>query len=444
MADRALVDRVYEEMNKIPLFDTHTHIDASHIAARDISDVCLYHMVISDLYSAGCPDGMRMSEDHDDSEVEYRITRAIPYYKYITNTSSYWGMKLILKNIYGWDEEITLDNWRRLDGIIREKNKNPNWGAEIFKKAGIVRACTELWRGHDGLHDELFQYSVEWAFFTRNQWQQFDTALLELEHAWNQDTPGAPLDVTTDRTKLNFKRTIKTIEDVDAALKHYCEKMPYDKIISTASHMSTDITYFTPSRQDMIEALAKRDCAGPKERDIYANYIFNAYLKEIQTNHNNIVLQFSFGAEPLPYEMGSKLRTETVFEVASLVNQYKDVKFNFFLSNLHQNQAMCTLAREIPNISLAAYWWFNFFPSIMRQVMRERLDMVAANKQLGFFSDAYCADWAYAKSIIVKKQLAEVFAEKIEQGQYTFEQAMYIANQILYTTPQELLGMKES
>ena len=60
-------------------------------------------------------------------------------------------------------------------------------------------------------------------------------------------------------------------------------------------------------------------------------------------------------------------------------------------------------------------------------IIEMRLDMVPLNKQFGFFSDAYCVDWSYGKIFLVKKQLAEVLAAKIEQGQYTFEQAVKIA-----------------
>lgn len=73
--------------------------------------------------------------------------------------------------------------------------------------------------------------------------------------------------------------------------------------------------------------------------------------------------------------------------------------------------------------------------------MSERLDMLAVNKQVGFFSDAYCAEWAYAKAFIVRRQLAEVLLEKIEQGQYTLDFAIDIARNILYETPQSLLKM---
>jgi glucuronate isomerase len=100
------------------------------------------------------------------------------------------------------------------------------------------------------------------------------------------------------------------------------------------------------------------------------------------------------------------------------------------------------MARELPNFSLAAYWWHNFFPTVIRQVMEERLDMLPVNKQVGFFSDAYCIEWTYGKIRLVLKQLAVVLAGKIEQGQYSRRDALDVARAILYETPQSLLGMK--
>jgi len=67
--------------------------------------------------------------------------------------------------------------------------------------------------------------------------------------------------------------------------------------------------------------------------------------------------------------------------------------------------------------------------------------MVALNKQIGFFSDAYCVDWTYGKVLLVRKQLAAVLAQKIEQGQYSLDEALSIAREILFESPQSLLGM---
>ena len=106
-----------------------------------------------------------------------------------------------------------------------------------------------------------------------------------------------------------------------------------------------------------------------------------------------------------------------------------------------RDQSFCTLARELPNVSLAGFWWHNLFPGIIRKVMADRLDMLAANRQVGFFSDAYCAEWAYAKATIIRRQLADVLAEKVAQGQYTLDGALDIAREVLFETPCSLNGM---
>jgi glucuronate isomerase len=153
------------------------------------------------------------------------------------------------------------------------------------------------------------------------------------------------------------------------------------------------------------------------------------------------VFQFSFGAEPLPYETGSRLKQETLKQLAEIVGRHPKLKFQCFLSSRHANQSLCTMARELPNLSLAGYWWHNFFPEVIRQIIGERLDMLPASKQVGFFSDAYCVEWTYAKALLVRRQLAQVLGQKIEQGQYSLDEALKVAERILYQTPQDLLAM---
>jgi hypothetical protein len=192
----------------------------------------------------------------------------------------------------------------------------------------------------------------------------------------------------------------------------------------------------------MESALKRRSSAGPGERDIYAAYVHEQFLTALEEHADKIVFQFSFGAEPLPFETGSRLNQRTIAQLAEMIGRHPTLRFQCFLASRHANQSLCTLARELPNFSLAGYWWHNFFPDVIRQVMAERLDMLPANKQIGFFSDAYCVEWTYAKAILVRKQLARVLAEKIEQGQFTKDEALAIARAILFDSPQSLLGMK--
>ncbi len=284
------------------------------------------------------------------------------------------------------------------------------------------------------------QYSLEWAFFTRCQWGEFDTALYELEHCWGRP-PGSPSPIGGPRPES--ERVICSLSDVHAALKHYVDTTPYSQLISTATSFSTALDYRLVGDAEMEAAIERRRQAGPIERDTYASYINEVYLTALENrpDHEKIVFQFSVGAEPMPFETASILHQRTIHQLAEMIARHPRLHFQCFLASRHANQAFCTLARELPNLSLAGYWWHNFFPDTIRQVIAERLDMVPVNKQVGFFSDAYCVEWVYGKARMVQKQLARVLSEKIQQGQYTRDDALRIAHGVLVESPQTLLGM---
>ncbi len=60
--------------------------------------------------------------------------------------------------------------------------------------------------------------------------------------------------------------------------------IPYGQILSTATHLSTDIDYRPVSDDEMAAALARRDQAGPAERDCYASYVNEAFLTALEAH----------------------------------------------------------------------------------------------------------------------------------------------------------------
>jgi glucuronate isomerase len=443
MSFSSLVCELEAGLGELPVLDVHTHLVGGRLGARGLHDVLLYHMVISDLYAAGCPHGGRLTAFPgwpERREAHARLREAIPFLPRIQNTSSWWGARLILADLYHWDEPVTLENWRRLDAQIRERADDRAWHHAILARLNIQRTGTEIARRGKGEDDARLQYALEWGFFTRCQWGEFDTALYELERCWGLQ-PDSPSPIGAGQRPA-AARTIRSLADVHAAVKHYVGAIPYARVLATATHLSTDIDFREVSEGEMVRALARREQAGPAERDIYASYVNELFLTELERHGESIVYQFSFGAEPLPFETGSRLAQRTIAQVGEMAARHPRLRFQCFLASRHANQSLCTLARELPNFSLAGYWWHNFFPDIIRQIMAERLEMVPACKQVGFFSDAYCVEWTYAKAILVRKQMAKVFAERIVQGQYSRADALAIARAILFESPQSLLGMQ--
>jgi hypothetical protein len=443
VANQNLQAEFSEELRSMPLLDAHTHLVDGRLAARGLHDILLYHMAISDLYAAGCPVGARLTQYPGwptPEEAHQRIRKSLPFLKYVRNTSISGGIRLVLEDLYGWKEPVEAGNWQRLDSLVRERADDRAWHREIMRRSNILCYCTEYARRESGRDRDILRYSLEWAFFTRCQWGEFDTALYELERCWGRK-PESPSPIGGGK-RPPTERGIRSLEDVHAAVAYYVENIPYDQILSLATHISTDIDLRVVREEEMAEALGRRASAGPRERDTYAAYVNEAFLNALEAHADKIVFQFSLGAEPLPFETGSRLFQRTIAQLAEMISRHPKIRFQCFLACSHANQALCTLCRELPNLSLAGYWWLNFFPSVMRRVMEERLDMLPVNKQVGFFSDAYCLEWAYAKAKMVCNQLAAVLAGKIERGEYTRSAALNVAKSILYETPQELLGMK--
>ena len=176
----ALTRELEFALGEIPMLDIHTHLVGGRLGARGLHDVLLYHMVVSDLYAAGCPSGARLSqfpEWPDKKEAHARLQEALPFLPNIRNTSSWWGARILLADLYDWHEPITRDNWRRLDDRIRERAADRGWHHGVLDRSGIRRTGTEIARRGSGQDDDRLQYALEWGFFTRCQWGESDTAL---------------------------------------------------------------------------------------------------------------------------------------------------------------------------------------------------------------------------------------------------------------------------
>ena len=169
------------------------------------------------------------------------------------------------------------------------------WPREVLDRARIERTGTEIARRGGGEDDDRLQYALEWGFFTRCQWGEYDTALYELERCWGK-SPESPAPIGGGARPAT-ERTIRNLDDVHAAIAHYVKSIPYGQILSTATHLSTDIDYRPVSDDEMAAALGRRDQAGPAERDCYASYVNEAFLTALEA-HARARSSFSSASAP--------------------------------------------------------------------------------------------------------------------------------------------------
>lgn len=434
---------LHQALAEVPMYDVHTHLTSDELTARGLHDILLYHMVVSDLYAAGCPEGQRLTQYPGvvgEAEATARIEQALGYLDRARNTSNAWMVRIILAELYDWHVPVTADNWRRLDGLIKERSGDAAWADELFARSRVARTNAEYTRRGEGRGDARLQYSLEWGFFTRAQWGEFDTPLYELERCWSMPEAGGPMAIGGG-VRPPLDRTIRSADDAAAAVAHYVGAIP-DYLIAKVTHLSTEMDYWATTPAEFEQALARRGEAGPAERSAYASYINELVLAELAGRRPDVVYQFSFGAEPLPFETGARMRQETLGQLAAMMHRHPGVRFQVTNATPHVNHGLASIAREVPNFSLAGYWWHSFYPDVIRRQIGERLDMLPTTSQCAFFSDAYVVEWQYAKARLVRQALGDALAERVERGQYTHDDALAVARAVMFDSAEQTLGMR--
>jgi glucuronate isomerase len=147
------------------------------------------------------------------------------------------------------------------------------------------------------------------------------------------------------------------------------------------------------------------------------------------------------GASPPDYAIAG-FETRSLISLCPLFHRFSDVDFDIFLANRVQSHELAVIAKNYPNVYISGYWWYTFYPDIIKQFLRERLQMLPCNKIGGFFSDAYVVEWTYAKASMVRLQLATVLAEMVEEGYYTEDLAKGLAVDLLMRNPEKLYRLK--
>ena len=86
-------------------------------------------------------------------------------------------------------------------------------------------------------------------------------------------------------------------------------------------------------------------------------------------------------------------------------------------------------------------WVHAISPHVAKDTLHHWLDVVPTNKILGFGGDSNYVEGAYGHSRVARRVTAEVLAEKISRGDYTEEDAVWVAARILRENARELFGL---
>jgi hypothetical protein len=191
----------------------------------------------------------------------------------------------------------------------------------------------------------------------------------------------------------------------------------------------------------ILERARSGEALGAEELGRFCHFALVCLLEELARTPLRTI-QLIVGAEVLPpHRSVTHWHGNFAGALGRIAGRFPDFHFNRSTAADAFTQDLGILAKHVPNVSVAGYWWHTLYPFYIRKSLETRLDMVPLNKIVGYFSDAYHAEWCYPKLRLVKEILGDVLVERVRRGWYTPALAGEIVEKLLYQNPKRIYGL---
>jgi hypothetical protein len=101
------------------------------------------------------------------------------------------------------------------------------------------------------------------------------------------------------------------------------------------------------------------------------------------------------------------------------------------------------LGKGFPNCWLNLCWTHIISQRFAMDGMDEALDLIPVNKIIGFGGDYNIpVEKVYGHLVMAREDVARVFAQRVERGQMTEDQAIELARKWLWDNPRELYRLE--
>jgi hypothetical protein len=418
-------------LEEAPVIDPHCHLDIVRPQAANLAELLLYHHVWIELVSAGMGQnevtlaGLPQELEDPGMEPFERVRRALPYLVHTRNTTVGTFLRWVLRDLYGLDEELSAGNLDRAYRSVEDSAGREDWSERVFDGYCHIEKAVTVEGGSNAATPRLEKASEALRVVNLMDGKLGPAATLrEMDRVFDREI----------RTAGDFRdHVIRTLRSLELSENRFLGAwvLPY-------------MTEELADDADVTRIIARARDGKPlshAQLGSFTWYGLTAGLDELRNSRLRMI-QVIVGAEVLrPHRSINHWSGRFTGAMGRLAGKFEDFHFNLSTASDLYTQDIAILAKHIPNISVAGYWWHTMYPYFIRKSLETRLDVVPANKIVGFFSDAYHCEWCYPKLKLVKSILCDVLTERVEKGWYTLEMARQLGHQLLYDSPKALYGL---
>ncbi|HUT73259.1 MAG TPA: hypothetical protein VM221_00300 [Armatimonadota bacterium] len=408
--------RLGDAVDGIAAIDTHTHLDVMSPAASSPWQVLSYHNYTTELVAAGMPANATEGKSAD----KERVIALAGYFRLSETTTHAWMMRRLLSGLYGWDEPVSAHTAGALYERMVAASQQADWERRVLAKAGIVKSiATADWRHPPCAY---------------NQGQYILMAQAAL-------VPDAGRSFIRD-VERDAGVEVSDLRALGSALAGMAAAWRAAGMRAVRLAVEDDPPFVMPESCEAEAAFTRYlrgDATGGDLRTV-RDFTLDAVCRE--AGRNGLVVQVYLGrglAGRVPYPA---LPVNLAPGLFRLIGGNPGTRFDVATVSGELLNQFTIMAKHMPNLHLSGCWWFVQFPSVMRRIYRFRAEVLPASKWSAMFTDAYVVEWAYAKSLLIRKELAAALAACVEDGYLQEDDAVAVARNVLHDSPATLYGIE--
>ena len=412
-----LFKQLLAEIEQIPAIDVHAHMRVKSPAAENLADIALYHMIAGELETAGVDP--RVFEIQD---AKKRLAEASAGFPKIKNTTYYWCLTQILTDLYGAGAPHESD-LEELWAKVEKTASDPGWPETVFAKANVARALvTGDWRNALPKASERL------------------VPVLRVDSLVNEAHMTRTLELLTEATG----QSVYEAADLRKAIVALFDKAKEAGAVAAAAAFEPQID-FEPGDRDSADRILSLALLGQKpnreDRKALRSYALDLALQNCAEHGMPFQLMLGIKHARLADRAITAYEPTSVMMYADVFARHSGVAFDVMAANETLCHELAVVSRNLRNVYLSGYWWYLAFPTHIRRMIRERVEMLPMTRSCGFFSDARCVEWLYAKSKLIRRELAFALADLVREGYLTEAAAIETAQYYLAGNPKRIYGV---
>ncbi len=421
MSKTETVVEILTEIEKIEIIDSHEHLEPEAERVERDTDVLemIDNYVIGDLHAAGCPPEVAQNIVDPKEEIAPRWELLAPYWPKIRNGSYARMWTRTLKDLFGC-EEMSAAALAEASEKMRQANQ-PGWYKQVLKeRCNIAISVLDNSEVGTNCDRELFVPAIRAAQFIEARTQQ------QLEE----------LSANTDHG-------IHSLDDLVTATQEYISQAHAERAAALkVSHAYSRTLQHNKVTHAEAERLFNRifDHLGEgiswAEAKPLQDYMLHKCVQTAMENGMTIIFHTGIQAS------GNNIVTNTnPTLLTNLFLEYKQARFDLFHAGYPYARECGVLAKYFPNVWADLAWMHIISAAGTRQILADWLDLVPANKILGFGGDVRHVELVYGHLYEARHNIARVLAERVERGDDTMDEAIRIAQFLLHDSPAEAFNL---